>query len=173
MNDPDGQAEAQLLVREGLDARRIAAVRTGCSPQTAIRDDVRANAAAAETLEARFAPLDLLLIEAGGADLGAAFSRGLVDRQVFVLDAAAGDRTVRKGGPAVAGADLLVVNKTEFAALVHADLDAMRRDAAARRGEAPTVFVSLAEHPGAPAVADWVRKLVAERRLTGAEAALS
>ncbi|MBS2965005.1 urease accessory protein UreG [Actinocrinis puniceicyclus] len=166
MNDPDVQAEEPLLTHQGLDARRIAAVRTGCSPQAAIRDDIRANAAAAETLESLFAPLDLLLVEAGGADLGANFSRALIDRQIFVLDAAAGDRTVRKGGPGVTQADLLLVNKTDLAAAARADLERMRRDAAARRGESPTVFVSLAEHPGAPAVADWVRKLMAQRRLT-------
>ena len=171
LNDPDLLSDAELLLgKGGLAAERIAVVRTGCSPQAAIRDDVRANLDAAEALEARLAPLDLLLIESGGTDLGATFSRGLVDRQVFVLDAAAGDRTPRKGGPGVTSADLLVINKTDLAGPAHADLDVMRRDAAARRGEAPTGFVCLAEHPAAPVVADWIRKLLAERRLTAAAA---
>ena len=166
LNDPDPRADCDLLLREGsLDPDRVAAVRTGCAPQAAIRDDIRANADAAAALEARFAP-DLLLIESGGTDLGATFSRGLIDRQIFVLDVAGGDRAPGKAGPGVTRADLLVVNKTDLAALVRADLDVMRRDAAARRGEAPTLFVSLAEHPGAPAIADWIRKLLAERRLT-------
>jgi urease accessory protein len=170
LNDPDMQTDTDLLLRHGaLEPDRIAAVRSGCAPQTAIRDDIRANADAAEALEARFAP-DLLLIESGGTDLGATFSRGLTDRAVFVLDVAAGDRTAHKGGPGVTSADLLVVNKTDLAGPVHADLDVLRRDAAARRGEAPTLFVSLAEHPGAPAIADWVRKLLAERRLTATAA---
>ncbi|HEU5356743.1 MAG TPA: GTP-binding protein [Actinocrinis sp.] len=168
LNDPDMRADTDLLLRQGfLEPDRIAAVRTGCAPQAAIRDDIRANADAAEALEASLAP-DLLLIESGGTDLGATFSRGLIDRSVFVLDVAAGDHTPRKAGPGVVNADLLVVNKTDLAGLAHADLDVMRRDAAARRGDAPTVFVSLAEHPGAPAVADWIRKLLAERRLISA-----
>lgn len=171
LNDPDMQTDTDLLLRHGaLEPDRIAAVRSGCAPQAAIRDDIRANADAAAALEARFAP-DLLLIESGGTDLGATFSRGLTDRAVFVLDVAAGDRTAHKAGPGVTNADLLVVNKTDLAGPVHADLDVLRRDAAARRGEAPTVFVSLAEHPGAPAIADWIRKLLAERRLTAAAAA--
>lgn len=171
LNDPDLPADAETLrQRGGLAPDRIAAVRTGCSPQAAIRDDVRANLDAAEALEARFAPLDVLLFESGGTDLGATFSRGLIDRRVFVLDAAAGEHTPRKGGPGVTGADLLVINKTDLAGPAHADLEVMRRDAAARRGEAPTVFVSLAEHPGAPVVTDWIRKLLAERRLIAAGA---
>lgn len=174
LNDPDPGSDTDMLTRHGaLAPDRIALVRTGCSPQTAIRDDLRANLDAAEALEARFAALDLLLIESGGTDLGATFSRGLIDRRIFVLDAAAGDRTTRKGGPGVLGADLLIVNKTDLAGAAGADLDVMRRDAAARRGEAPTLFVSLAEHPGAPAVADWIRKLMMRRRLAapGGEAA--
>lgn len=171
LNDPDPLADPELLTRRGgLAPERIAEVRTGCSPQAAIRDDVRANLDAAEVLETRFAPLELLLIESGGTDLGATFSRGLVDRRVFVLDTAAGDRAPGKGGPGVVCADLLVVNKTDLADRVRADLDLMRRDAAARRGEAPTVFTSLAEHPGAPAVADWIRKLMAQRRLAATAA---
>ena len=168
LNDPDMQADTDLLLRKGcLEPDRIAVVQTGCAPQAAIRDDVRANADAAEALEAALAP-DVLLIESGGTDLGATFSRGLIDRAVFVLDVAAGDHTPRKAGPGVTNADLLVVNKTDLAESVHADLDVMRHDAAGRRGDAPTVFVSLAEHPGAPAICDWIRKLLAERRLTAA-----
>ncbi len=171
LNDPDMRADTDLLLRRGcLEPDRVAVVQTGCAPQAAIRDDFRANADAAEELEAALAP-HLLLIESGGTDLGATFSRGLIDRAVFVLDVAAGDHTPRKAGPGVTNADLLVVNKTDLAESVHADLDVMRRDAAGRRGDAPTVFVSLAEHPGAPAICDWIRKLLAERRLTAAATA--
>lgn len=171
LNDPDMQADIDLLLRKGpLEPDRIAVVHTGCAPQAAIRDDIRANADAAQSLETALAP-DLLLIESGGTDLGATFSRGLIDRAVFVLDVAAGDRTPSKAGPGVTNADLLVVNKTDLAGQVHADLDRMRRAAAGRRGDAPTVFVSLAEHPGAPAICDWIRKLLAERRLTAAATA--
>jgi len=163
----------QLLEAGALEPGRITAVRTGGSPQAAIRDDISANLEAVEALEAAYAPLDLVLVESAGADLAAIFSRGLIDRQIFVLDTAAGERVVRKGGRAVAAADLLVVNKTDLAAAVGADLEAMRRDALALRSAAPggeprpaplpTLFTSLAEHPGAPAVVDWVKGLIMER----------
>jgi urease accessory protein len=167
LNDASGREDAELLLdRAALEPDRIVVVRTGCDPQAAIRDDIAANLEAAEALERRHTPLDLLLLESGGADLSAVFSSGLVDRQVFVIDAAAGERVPRKGGAGVTASDLLVVNKTDLAAHVGADLEVMRGDAVARRGghePSSTLFTSLAEHPGAPAVADWVRGLIAER----------
>ena len=166
-NDVYTREDADALLRQGvLEPERIIAVETGCSPQIAIRDDISANLDAVQQLEADFPGLDLVLIESGGDNLTTTFSKGLIDRQLFVLDVAAGDKEPRKGGPGVTGADLLVINKTDLAPMVHADLEVMRRDAAAKRGERPTLFVSLAEHPGAPAVADWIRKLLAQRRLT-------
>jgi urease accessory protein len=165
---------AALLERGGLEPGRFTAVQTGCGPQTAIRDDIAANLEAVEALEAAFAPLDLVLVESGGGSLDTTFSRGLVDRQIFVIDVAAGDRLPRKGGPAITSADLLVVNKTDLAPHVPADLELMRRDAAAQRATGPggvprenplpTLFTSLSQHPGAPAVADWIRELIAEHR---------
>ena len=140
-----------------LPAERIRAVETGCCPHTAIRDDISANLDAVEDLEATLGPLDLVLVESGGDNLTATFSRGLVDRQIFVVDVAGGDKVPRKGGPGVTTADLLVINKTDLAPLVGADLDVMDRDAAARRGELPTVFLSLVEDRAATPVADWVR----------------
>jgi urease accessory protein len=166
-NDVYTTSDADILLQHGvLGADRIVAVETGCSPQTAILDDISANLEACERLEAEVPGLDLLLIESGGGSLTATFSRGLADRQIFVLDVAGGDKVPRKGGPGITNSDLLVINKTDLAPLVHADLEVMRRDAAVKRGERPTLFVSLAEHPGAPAVGDWIRKLLAERRLT-------
>ena len=163
-NDVHSREDAEILLRQGvLEPERIAAVETGCCPHTAIRDDISANLEAVEGLESRLEPLDLVLIESGGGTLSATFSKGLIDRQVFVIDVAGGDRAPRKGGPAIAFSDLLVVNKTDLARLVRADLELMRRDAAAKRGERPTAFISLAEHPDAPAVADWIRMLFAQR----------
>jgi urease accessory protein len=173
-NDIFSRQDAEFLLDRGaLEPERIRAVQTGCSPQVAIREDILANLEAVEELEAAFEPLDLVLIESGGGDLTTTFSRGLIDRQIFVLDVAAGDRIPGKGGPGVTASDLLLINKTDLAPHVHADLDAMRRDAAARRapgaGEEhrdtsrPTLFTSLSEHPGAPAVADWIRELISER----------
>jgi len=137
-------------------------VQTGCCPHTAIRDDISENLDALDDLEARFAP-DVLLLESGGDNLTATFSKGLVDHQIFVVDVAGGDKVPRKGGPGVTAADLLVINKTDLAPLVGADLSVMDRDARARRGELPTVFLSLVEDRAATAVADWIRALVAAR----------
>jgi len=97
-------------------------------------------------------------VESGGDNLTATFSSGLVDVQIFVIDVAGGDKVPRKGGPGVTYSDLLVVNKTDLAPLVGADLDVMRRDAAAVRGDRPTVFISLTEDPAATPVLAWVRE---------------
>jgi len=78
--------------------------------------------------------------------------------QIFVIDVAGGDKVPRKGGPGVTFSDLLVVNKTDLAPLVGADLDVMRRDAAKVRAERPTALISLTEDPAASAVLAWVRE---------------
>jgi urease accessory protein len=167
-NDIYTTEDAQFLRRAGVLAEeRITAVRTGCCPHTAIRDDITANLDAVEDLEARFAPLDLVLVESGGDNLTATFSSGLVDHQVFVLDVAGGDKVPRKGGPGVTGADLLVINKIDLADLVGADLSVMASDAAAVRGERPVVLSSLRDAPSAPDVAAWVRERLAEWRRGG------
>ena len=139
-----------------LPGNRIRAVETGCCPHTAIRDDIAANQEAVEDLETSFEPLDLVLLESGGDNLTAIFSRALVDRQIFVVDVAGGDKVPRKGGPGVISADLLVINKTDLASFVGADLQVMRDDAARMRGELPTLMLSLREDPSAVAVAEWV-----------------
>jgi urease accessory protein len=146
-----------------LPDERIVAVRTGCCPHTAIRDDIAANLDAVEGLEAALGELDLVLVESGGDNLTASFSRGLADLQLFVLDVAGGDKVPRKGGPGVTRADLLVVNKTDLAPLVGADLGVMERDAALVRQGRPTVFTSLREDPAATTVAEWVLAAVTAR----------
>jgi urease accessory protein len=162
-NDIYTTEDADFLRRHGvLPDERIRAVRTGCCPHTAIRDDITANLDAVEELSARHDP-DLVLVESGGDNLTATFSYGLVDVQVFVLDVAGGDKVPRKGGPGVTRSDLLVINKTDLAPLVGADLDVMRRDALAVRGERPTVLISLREQPDAGPVLDWVRHQLALR----------
>lgn len=164
-NDIYTTEDADFLRRAGvLDPDRIVAVQTGCCPHTAIRDDISANLDAVEALQARFPGLDLLLVESGGDNLTATFSYGLVDQQVFVLDVSGGDKVPRKGGPGVTRADLLVVNKTDLAPLVGADLGVMEREARAVRGELPVLLMSLRAEPGAPAVAGWVRDRLRERR---------
>jgi urease accessory protein len=156
-NDIYTTEDADFLRRAGvLPPERIRAVETGCCPHTAIRDDIAANLDAVEELEDSLGPLDLILVESGGDNLTATFSRGLVDRQIFVLDVSGGDKVPRKGGPGVTTADLLVINKTDLAPLVGADLGVMARDSAARRGDLPTVFLSLVDDPAAVPVAEWV-----------------
>ncbi|MFI6510225.1 MULTISPECIES: urease accessory protein UreG [Streptosporangium] len=160
-NDIYTTEDADFLRRAGvLDPERIAAVQTGCCPHTAIRDDIAANLDAVETLEERFGPLDLVIVESGGDNLTATFSRGLADRQIFVLDVSGGDKVPRKGGPGVTTADLLVVNKTDLAPMVGADLTVMSRDAAAVREGRPVLFTSIREDPNAYAVSEWVSGLV-------------
>ena len=158
-NDIYITADADFLLKTGvLPSDGVRAVETGACPHTAIRDDISANLDATEELEGRLAGLDLILVESGGDNLTATFSRGLVHRQIFVLDVAGGDDVPGKGGPGVAMADLLVINKTDLAPHVGADLGVMERDAKARRGDLPVLFTSLVEDPEASEVADWVRR---------------
>ena len=156
-NDIYTTEDADFLRRHAvLPVERIVAVQTGCCPHTAIREDITANLDAVAELIERIADLDLVLVESGGDNLTASFSRGLVDAQVFVLDVAGGDKVPRKGGPGVTGADLLVINKTDLAPYVGADLEVMWSDACRVRDERPVVMTSLSQDPAATDVAEWV-----------------
>ncbi|PXX11143.1 urease accessory protein UreG [Mycolicibacterium moriokaense] len=158
-NDIYTTEDADFLRRHAVLAdQRIAAVQTGGCPHTAIRDDITANLDAIDDLVARNDRLDLILVESGGDNLTATFSSGLVDVQIFVIDVAGGDKVPRKGGPGVTYSDLLVVNKTDLAPLVGADLEVMRRDAANVRAGRPTVLISLTQDPAATAVLSWVHE---------------
>jgi len=171
-NDIYTTEDAEFLRRAGvLDPDRIEAVQTGCCPHTAIRDDITANLDAVELLEERFCDLDLILVESGGDNLTAVFSRGLVDRQIFVLDVAGGDKVPRKGGPGVTTADLLVINKVDLASLVGADLTVMTGDAHRVRGGLPVITQSLVTDPSAAEVSRWVgAQVVALRGARGGRA---
>jgi urease accessory protein len=159
-NDIYTTEDADFLRAHGvLPEQRIRAVRTGCCPHTAIRDDITANLEAVAELTEQHQP-DLVLVESGGDNLTATFSYGLVDAQIFVLDVAGGDKVPRKGGPGVTRSDLLVINKIDLAPLVGADIDVMRRDARVVRGPRPTVLISLRDQPDAAPVVDWVRDLL-------------
>ncbi|GAA4697897.1 urease accessory protein UreG [Pseudonocardia yuanmonensis] len=168
-NDIYTTEDADFLRRNAvLPPERVEAVQTGCCPHTAIRDDITANLDAIETLEERFASrdgqgLELVLVESGGDNLTAVFSRGLVDAQIFVVDVAGGDKVPRKGGPGVTTADLLVINKTDLAPLVGADMDVMTGDATRIRGELPVITQSLVEDPSATEVGSWVLDRLAAR----------
>ncbi|NEB92348.1 urease accessory protein UreG [Streptomyces bauhiniae] len=161
-NDIYTREDAEFLLREAvLPPERITAVETGACPHTAIRDDISANLEAVEDLEDAVGPLDLILVESGGDNLTATFSKGLVDAQIFVIDVAGGDDIPRKGGPGVTTADLLVVNKTDLAPYVGSDLARMAADAKAQRAELPVVFQTLRVENGVGEVAGWVRERLA------------
>ncbi|WP_190816171.1 urease accessory protein UreG [Saccharopolyspora pogona] len=162
-NDIYTREDAEYLLREAvLPPERITAVETGACPHTAIRDDISANLEAIEHLEETLPPLDLVLVESGGDNLTATFSKGLVDVQIFVIDVSSGDDIPRKGGPGITTADLLIINKTDLAPHVGADLDTMAADAKKQRGDLPVIFTSITADAGIHEVADWVTTQLAE-----------
>jgi urease accessory protein len=139
-NDIFTREDAEFLVRnEALSSDRIRAVETGGCPHAAIREDISHNLDALEQLQIDARP-ELLLLESGGDNLAAQFSRELVDYTIYVIDVAGGDKVPRKGGPGITQSDLLVINKTDLAPLVGADLEVMARDATAMRQGGPFVF---------------------------------
>jgi urease accessory protein len=157
-NDIYTTEDAEFLRSTGvLDAERIAAVQTGCCPHTAIRDDISTNLQAVADLERATGPLDIVFVESGGDNLTAVFSPALADAQIFVIDVAGGDDIPRKGGPGIARADLLVINKTDLAPFVGADVQLMVREAQARRGVLPVKALSLTLPGAAAPVARWTR----------------
>ena len=140
-NDIFTKEDAEFLVRnDALETDRILAVETGGCPHAAIRDDVSLNIAACHELMGRFDTLDLLFVESGGDNLAAHFSRELADYTIYVIDVSGGDKIPRKGGPGITQSDLLLINKTDLAEIVGADLGVMDRDAKNMRGDGPYLF---------------------------------
>ena len=156
-NDIYTLEDAKFLARqEALPEDRIMGVETGGCPHTAIRDDTSMNAVAIEELQARHPDTKLVLLESGGDNLSATFSPELVDAFIFVIDVAEGDKIPRKGGPAIRYSDLLIINKTDLAPLVGADLDVMDRDSRKMREERPFLFTDLKTRKGLDQVVDWL-----------------
>lgn len=143
-NDIYTREDADFLTRhEALDADRIIGVETGGCPHTAIREDASMNLAAIDELTARHPGLDVVFVESGGDNLSATFSPELSDLTIYVIDVSAGDKIPRKGGPGITKSDLLIINKTDLAPLVGADLGVMDRDTKKMRGDRPFVFANL------------------------------
>jgi len=168
-NDIYTHEDAEFLSRrEVLPLERIVGVQTGGCPHTAIRDDASANLSAIANLERQLPGLELILVESGGDNLTAVFSRELADLFIFIIDVAEGDKIPRKGGPGICTSDLLVINKTDLAPHVGADLEVMRRDSLRMRGEKPFLLISLrnGDDSGAREVVRWVRQQLASRRKT-------
>ncbi|GCL41317.1 MAG: urease accessory protein UreG [Anabaena sp. CRKS33] len=160
-NDIYTQEDAQFLVRsQALESDRILGVETGGCPHTAIREDASMNLAAIEQLEEKFTNLDLVFLESGGDNLAATFSPELVDLTIYVIDVAAGDKIPRKGGPGITKSDLLVINKTDLAPYVGADLNVMERDAKKMRGDKPFVFTNLKTQVGLGDVIQFVNAAI-------------
>jgi len=158
-NDIFTKEDMEFLVRsEALAPDRIIGVQTGGCPHTAIREDASMNFEALDEITARHAGLDIVFLESGGDNLAASFSPELVDAAIYVIDVSGGDKIPRKGGPGVTRSDLLVINKTDLAPHVGADLGVMARDARAMRGSRPFVFTNLKTGDGLDEVVAWIKR---------------
>ena len=167
-NDIFTREDAEFLVRhEALAPERIAAVETGGCPHTAVRDDISQNLEALHRLMRSFHP-ELLFVESGGDNLAAQFSRDLADYTIYVIDVSGGDKIPRKGGPGITQSDLLLINKTDLAPLVGADLGVMARDARKMRGEGPFLFTQVTHDVG---VDDVIERLLDAWRMAVGRAA--
>lgn len=166
-NDIYTHEDAEFLSRaKVLPPERIVGVQTGGCPHTAIRDDSSGNLSAIANFERQFPGLEMVIVESGGDNLTAVFSRELADVFIFVLDVAEGDKMPRKGGPGVCTSDLLVINKTDLAPYVGADLEVMKRDSLKMRGDRPFYLISLRQGDGVEDVVRWVREQFASRPKT-------
>jgi urease accessory protein len=155
-NDIFTREDAEFLMRhDALPSERIRAVETGGCPHTAIRDDITPNLVALDALMASLQP-ELLFVESGGDNLAAQFSRELADYTIYVIDVSGGDKIPRKGGPGITQSDLLIINKTDLAPLVGADLSVMERDAKKMRGDGPFLFTQVKNSVGVEEVVSHV-----------------
>ena len=158
-NDIYTREDMEILLRaQALPPERLMGVETGGCPHTAIREDASINIEAIARLQADFPGLDLILVESGGDNLAATFSPELSDLTLYVIDVAGGEKIPRKGGPGITRSDLLIINKTDLAPHVGADLEVMARDAARQRGERPFVFTNLRAGSGVQEVVSFIRE---------------
>jgi len=158
-NDIYTKEDAEFLMRQGtLPIERIRGVETGACPHSAIREDASMNLQAIAELEESLPGLQLIFVESGGDNLGAAFSPELVDIWIYVIDVAEGDKIPRKGGPGIQRSDLLIINKIDLAQYVGASLSVMDRDSRKMRGEQPFLFTNLRDEVGLDEVVAWVEE---------------
>ena len=158
-NDIYTREDMEILVRaNALAPERLMGVETGGCPHTAIREDASINLEAIARMQADFPALELILIESGGDNLAATFSPELSDLTLYVIDVAGGEKIPRKGGPGITRSDLLIINKTDLAPHVGANLAIMAQDAKRQRGERPFVFTNLRSGEGVQEVIAFIRK---------------
>jgi urease accessory protein len=156
-NDIYTAEDARILIRQAaLDEDRIIGVETGGCPHTAIREDASMNFEAVEELETRFSDLEIIFIESGGDNLAAAFSPELVDRFIYIIDVAQGEKIPRKGGPGIMRSDLLIINKIDLAPYVGASLAVMKEDTITMRGTRPFVMSNLMSGEGLDEIIHWI-----------------
>ena len=158
-NDIYTQEDAEFLTKNSLlPPERIMGVETGGCPHTAIREDASMNLEAVDEMIARFPDVEIVFIESGGDNLSATFSPDLADVTIFVIDVAQGEKIPRKGGPGITRSDLLVINKTDLAPFVGADLSIMERDARHMRNGQPFIFTNLMKKENLDGVIGWIEK---------------
>ena len=158
-NDIYTKEDAQFLIKNSaLDAERIVGVETGGCPHTAIREDCSMNLEAVDEMVEKFPDVQIIFIESGGDNLSATFSPDLADASIYVIDVAQGEKIPRKGGPGVTRSDLLVINKTDLAPLVGANLDVMASDSERMREGRKFLFTNLMSMQGVDEVIDWIKK---------------
>ena len=160
-NDIYTKEDQRLLTVSGaLDADRIMGVETGGCPHTAIREDASINLEAIDRMLAKFPNADVVFVESGGDNLAATFSPELSDLTIYVIDVAAGEKIPRKGGPGITKSDLFVINKTDLAPYVGADLDVMHADTTRMRttakGLKPFVMTNLKTQTGLADVITYI-----------------
>ena len=157
-NDIYTKEDAEFLTsHHAMTADRIIGVETGGCPHTAIREDASINLNAVAELQQRFTDLEMIIIESGGDNLAATFSPELSDLTLYVIDVSAGDKIPRKGGPGITKSDLLIINKTDLAPLVGADLEIMARDAKRMRGEKPFVMANMKTRQGLREIIEFIQ----------------
>lgn len=155
-NDIFTREDAEFLTKHGaLTPERIVAIETGGCPHAAVREDISANLLALQGLQAKF-NTDILLIESGGDNLAANYSRELADFIIYVIDVAGGDKVPRKGGPGITGSDLLVINKCDLAHAVGADVDMMEVEAKKIREGGPVVRAVIKNGIGVKETVDLI-----------------
>ncbi len=156
-NDIFTKEDALILNRvQALPEERIMGIETGGCPHTAIREDASINLAAIADMTKRFPDLDIVFIESGGDNLAATFSPELADITIYLIDVAAGEKIPRKGGPGITRSDLLVVNKTDLAPYVGADLERMEADTITARAGRPYVFADLLRRKGLDEIVSFI-----------------
>lgn len=160
-NDIYTKEDAEFLIKNScLPAERIVGVETGGCPHTAIREDCSMNLEAVDEMAARFPDVQIIFIESGGDNLSATFSLDLADASIYVIDVAQGEKIPRKGGPGVTRSDLLIINKTDLAPMVGANLDVMASDSKRMRGDRSFLFTNLMTLEGVDKVIGWIKKNV-------------